>query len=211
MWSKKNLIGQKFGRLTVIEQSKNDRLGNRQWLCKCDCGNTKIIRTHDLKTGKVQSCGCLRLERLKKALTKHGQSDTKLHQVYFKMKGRCYNPKDKNYKDYGGRGIKVCDEWKNDFISFYQWAINNGYKEGLTIDRIDNNGNYETSNCKWATMKEQCRHRRNTRWIEYNGRIQCIETWAEEYNMSRKALDYRLRAGWSIEKALTTPIQQRNK
>ena len=131
----------------------------RRWECKCDCGNVTIVRHGDLRSGRTASCGCYNYE--KKAVVKtHGYSRTKLYHVYTKMKGRCNNPKDKKYAYYGGRGIKVCEQWQENPQVFIQWALNNGYKEGLSIDRIDVNGNYEPDNCRWTDAETQCLNQR---------------------------------------------------
>lgn len=124
------------------------------------------------------------------------------------MKTRCYNKNFMYYCNYGGKGIKICDEWKNDFSKFYKWAINNGYKEGLTIDRINNDGNYEPLNCRWVTRKKQNNNMNKNIIINYNGKKQTISEWADELNLSRIALYYRIRRGWDVEKALTTPLKK---
>ena len=144
-----DLTGQRFGRLTVLERTE------LKWLCKCDCGNKKIVAGGHLVSGDTKSCGCLRI--------KHGMRNTRLYSIWHGMKERCYNTKHKFYKHYGGRGIKVCEEWKNDFQTFADWALSHGYADNLTIDRIDVNGNYEPSNCQWATNAEQQRNKRNSK------------------------------------------------
>ena len=154
-----NLIGQKYGRLTVIERYKNSKNNRVQWKCKCDCGNYKIVTSSDLRSNKIKSCGCLRKEKAiilgKNTNLKHNMTHTRIYRIWISMRNRCYYKKNIAYKNYGKRGIKVCKEWKDDFMNFYNWAINNGYKDDLTIDRIDVNGNYEPNNCRWVDMKQQ--------------------------------------------------------
>lgn len=160
-----NLTGVRFGRLTALEICGIDKTGSTKWKCICDCGNTKIVCASSLKKGNTKSCGCLAKEvsrELAKNLPryKHGKRYTKLWYVWQGMKQRCFNSNNKNYKYYGERGITICDEWKNDFNAFYEWAITNGYTDNLTIDRINNDGNYEPSNCRWVTNAEQQKNKR---------------------------------------------------
>lgn len=173
-----DLTGQRFGRLTVIERAENNKRGNTMWLCKCDCGNTTIVQGTLLKSHASQSCGCLhqeilrqgressyRAERARASRTTHGKSNFRLYAVWSSMIQRCYNPKSGRYKHYGARGITVCDEWRNDFSAFYNWAMANGYDENApygqcTLDRIDVNGNYRPENCRWVDMKTQRQNQR---------------------------------------------------
>ena len=153
-----DITGNKYGKLTVIKfDHSND--GNSYWLCKCECGKETVARGSHLKTGNTKSCGCLSNTRN----VKHNLTYTRLYKTWTNMKGRCYNKKDKNYKHYGGRGIKICDEWRNNFINFYNWSITHGYRDDLTIDRIDVNGNYEPENCRFITIKEQQSNKRNSK------------------------------------------------
>lgn len=158
-----HLEGERYGKLVVMEEAESiySKTGKmiRRWKCKCDCGNITIVRHGYLRNGSTVSCGCYNYEKESAAKT-HGYSRTKLGNVFEGMKQRCNNPKNKNYEKYGGRGIKICTEWLNDPKKFFDWAIKNGYKEGLSIDRIDVNGNYEPDNCRWADNEAQCLNQR---------------------------------------------------
>ena len=198
-----DLTGQRFGYLTVIKKAGKNKSDKILWLCKCDCGKLKIIQGASLKNGRTKSCGCL---RKKGARRTHGFKYTRLYCIWQGIKKRCLNKNTSNYHIYGGRGIKICDEWKNDFKVFHDWAFANGYDENakrgdFTIDRIDVNGNYEPSNCRWATMKEQCRNTRSNKLITYNNETHCLMDWSYIFNINYKTLLYRFKKGWTIEKA----------
>lgn len=207
-----DLTGQRLGRLLVIEKYEGKLYdGRTAWRCKCDCGNICLATTKVLRNGDKQSCGCLRREMLTERNYKHGGSvrnqQERLYHIWLDILRRCKNPKRRNYKDYGGRGIKVCEEWENSYLSFRTWALNNGYNDTLTIDRIDNNGNYCPENCRWVTMKEQNNNKRNNHYITYNGETHTVSEWLEITGIKHSTMYQRLRNGWSIEEALTTPVQ----
>lgn len=156
-----DLTGNRYGKLTVIKRAYKNGSRNTYWLCKCDCGKETTVSAQHLKDGHTTSCGCVHKESLKNSVTTHGLPKHPLYKIYKAMKERTMKEYNKRYKNYGGRGIKICDEWLNDFKAFYEWAINNGYKEGFTIDRVDVNGNYEPPNCRWVTWKKQENNRTN--------------------------------------------------
>lgn len=198
----KDLTTHNFGRLTALHRLHNTK-GKTKWLCVCDCGNFTVVQSYDLTSGHTKSCGCLNRELVYKRSISHGNSNERLYNIYYNMRSRCYNNTDKNYKYYCGRGIEVCKEWLNDFQTFYDWAINNGYNDTLTIDRIDNNKGYSPSNCRWVTNKEQQRNKRNNRNITINGDTRCLKEWCEILNLNYKIVWQRLyKLGWTIEKAL---------
>ena len=207
-----DLTGQRFGRL-VVQKKDETRTKYKYWVCLCDCGVTKSILEGSLKQGYTKSCGCLNAENIKKTKWKsHGGSDTKLYKVWQGMKCRCYAKNATKYKQYGGRGITVCDEWKDDYGAFQAWALANGYREGLTIDREDVNGPYSPENCRWTTNKEQQNNRRDNLMITYNGKTQTLTQWAEETGINEMALRSRIKKlGWSAERALTEPVNFQKK
>lgn len=172
---KPDYTNMRFGRWIVLEKSRKSN--KKSWICKCDCGNIRNVHEDTLLNGHSKSCGCLQKEVTTNRLITHNLSNNRLYTIYYGMKQRCYNKKDKRYKDYGGRGIFIYDGWlgKNGFVNFYNWAMKNGYKENLTIDRIDNNGNYEPLNCKWATKAQQDCNKRTNIFFTFCGVKMCLK------------------------------------
>ncbi len=200
-----NLMGQKFGRLTVIERAENDKYDKTMWLCQCECSKKTIVQGSSLKSGATKSCGCLNKENLKnnnRSLT-HGHTANGIisltYHTWEQMIQRCTNPNNKDYKDYGGRGIKVCKSWLK-FEGFFQDMVKR--PKGLSLDRIDNNGNYCKENCRWATNKEQHRNTRRAILVIIYGVTKPLAEWCEIYNMNYNTVRNRLCYGWTSEEAL---------
>lgn len=172
----------RYGRLVAIKVERIEKKKGAFWLCKCDCGNETVVRGNVLGKNS-SSCGCLKKEQDKENLGRfiNGRMKSRLGKCWYGMKQRCYKKEDVAYKWYGDRGIKVCEEWINSYENFEKWALLNGYQEHLTLDRIDVNGNYEPSNCRWATYKEQSLNKRNTLYIEHNGEIKSLKSVYEMY------------------------------
>lgn len=196
--------GKRFGKLVAIERVENAPNGVAVWKCLCDCGNTTYVRSGNLQSGAVKSCGCLR----KVAYTKtHGMSKSRLYREWAGMIARCTNKKLRSYKHYGAKGINVCGEWKNSFVSFYKWATQNGYANDLTIERKDFCGDYCPENCSWIPKSEQGRNTRKNIVITYNGKTQILDDWCKELGLDYKRTHNRLKKmGWSVERAFTEPV-----
>lgn len=215
-----DLIGQRFGKLVVVEYAGTKTYANGNkfslWLCKCDCGRTKIAIGANLKRGTVTSCGCAVKEAARirgtKGNLKHGHHGERLYNVWKGMKERCNNENHVSYKNYGGRGIGVCEEWNEDYSSFYNWAINAGYDENakrgeLTLDRVDTNGDYCPSNCRWVNQRVQANNRRYNVRIEYNGEAKTLSEWEEDTGLDRRLLYERIYTyHYDVEKAFTKPV-----
>ena len=212
----KDLTGKTFGRLTVIERYDDyvSPSGQRQaqWVCECSCDqhNIIIVRGSHLKTGRTTSCGCVAKEMIKERNITHGRTKTRLYNIWNGIKKRCYNVNDPKYNNYGGRGIAMCDEWKDSFIEFQNWAINSGYCDDLTIDRIDNDGNYEPCNCRWANFVEQNNNRRSNKNITFNGETHNLRQWCIKLSLPYNPIQLRLSRGWTVEEAFTTPVNTTN-
>lgn len=203
-----DIKGQKFGRLTTIEYKGLDKFGKALWLCKCDCGNEITTSSNLLRGGHTRSCGCLQKEavsRTGKSCTIHGATVNgkrdPLYVVWCSIRQRCENINNKDYHNYGERGITVCSEWQT-FMPFREWALENGWQQGLTIDRIDNNSGYRPDNCRFVTIKENNRNKRNNYIVHYGGRDWVLGELAEYYKISPYVLYRRIKLGWPLEKAL---------
>lgn len=204
----KDLTGQRFGKLVVIERYGSHK-GHSQWKCKCDCGNYSIVTTGNLNSGHSKTCGCSYYESKN---IKHGLRHTRLYGVWLNIKRRCYLETKPDYERYGGRGIKMCDDWKNDFASFYEWAYKNGYDENAsymecTLDRINTDKDYSPDNCRWVSNKVQQNNKRNNIILSYKGETKTLSIWAEELDLPYKTLYSRLKyRKWSVEEAFERPI-----
>lgn len=191
---RKNLTGLRFGRLTVLEfVPTEDR--HSHWLCKCDCGNEKTIDAQKLLSFSTKSCGCWKIEKIVKHSTKHNGKGTRLYEIWKNMKQRCLNTHNPHYQDYGGRGIKMCNEWLGDFSTFRDWAFANGYSDDLSIDRIDNNGNYKPTNCRWTDRKNQCNNRRSNIFVVFNNKQITISEASQLTGIHKSTLKDRYRRG----------------
>lgn len=203
-----DLTGQRFGRLTALSRAENSNDRRTRWICRCDCGNEVTVIGRNLRSGATKSCGCFKSEKCRevgKSNTDHGLSHSRLYAIWNGMVRRCHNPKAQRYNDYGGRGIEVCEEWRSDFMAFRAWALENGYREDLSIDRKDNDGNYCPENCRWATDAEQANNMSSNTLISFNGKTKNVKQWSEDTGISYTALISRFSRGWSVERALTTP------
>ncbi len=211
MMSKRiDLTGEKFDRLKVISYVGTNKNGQALWQCECKCGKKIVTKGKYLRNGDTKSCGCLVKEvaskRMNERNTKHGKRNTRLYAIWHGMKQRTQEKTNKAYEKYGGRGIKLCEEW-NDFNKFEKWALENGYMHSLTLDRKDNDGDYCPQNCRWTTYKTQANNRSNNVVIEYNGETKTVSQWAEEKGLRSDTLRSRLNRGWDITNALETPVQ----
>lgn len=195
--------GEKYGKLTILKLAKiveyinpkGRKLQKKYYECLCECGKKAIIYQGKLTSGQTKSCGCI--------THKHNLHNSRIYNIYAGMKKRCFSITQKDFKNYGGRGITVCDEWKNDFLTFYNWAIKNGYNDTLTLDRINYNRNYCPENCRWATPKEQANNKRSNLILNYNNESHNVTQWAEKLNIPRHLIYQRIYAGWKTNEVLS--------
>ena len=204
---RENLIGRKYGYLTVIGDAGRTKKYEHLWLCKCECGNTKITRGNRLKTGSCKSCGCYQKQQVAKANTRHGKSRTKLYKVWSTMIQRCENSNVQEYKNYGQLGISVCSEW-HDFETFEKWSMLNGYTEGLTIDRINNQGNYNPRNCRWVSYTVQANNKQSNHLVTIGDETKTISEWCRVYHINDSTVRSRLSYGWDEVEAITTKVKK---
>lgn len=187
-----DLTGKTFGYLTPIKLLPKTKHGKNRWLCKCKCGKFATPITYNLTHGITLSCGCIRHDPSHETYT-HGKSKERIYSIYLGMKKRCYNTNEKSYPRYGGKGITICAEWLNDFMSFYNWSMANGYNDSLSIDRIDNLKGYSPDNCRWITMADQAKNKSNNTYISHNGETKIIADWCRELNFPEGAAHQRYR------------------
>ena len=191
-----DITGNRYGKLTAVRYSHTAKNYMQYWVFKCDCGNEITTRKTAVISGHCKSCGCMQKEvaakEVVKTSIKHNHSNTRLYNIWKGMISRCTLD---GYKHYSEKGIKVCEEWRSDFMNFYNWAVSNGYNNKLTIDRIDSNGNYEPSNCRWATMREQAQNTSRNHFITHNGERKCIAEWCRELNIRTSTFCQRMKNG----------------
>lgn len=210
MSASRDLIGKRFGNLVVTRKLKVNSHRETEWLCICDCGNEYISTSNRLTTGKTTQCRECSFKQIAVSNTKHGCEPKRLWQTYQNMKTRCNNENYILYSRYGGRGIKVCDEWERSFSSFKEWAFKSGYSDELTLDRIDNDKGYSPENCKWSTVREQANNRHTNRILVLNGVSDTMANWSRKINIPYWVIQERLdRKGWSEERALTEPWKKK--
>ena len=201
------MIGKKFGKLTVVsEMDEKGRQGNTLYSCMCDCGKVKQALGVELRRGGIKSCGACNRDAIRErgvVLYKD-----RIYRIWDAMKQRCYNPNNLAYHNYGGRGVGICSEWRHNYLAFLRWSNSNGYAEKLEIDRIDNDGDYEPSNCKWSTHTEQQRNRRDNLYITINGVTKCLQEWSIDSGINHGTLQRRYSVGWRGEKLLS-PVNKK--
>lgn len=192
--------GERYGRWSIVEEAEPSK-GHRRFLCRCDCGNTAVVPLGCLVAGSSKSCGCYENDVKTALKTKHGGTYTRLYDIWRDMKRRCSNPHRKAYKHYGGRGITFCEEWR-EFARFRSWAEASGYRDDLTLERSNCNGNYEPANCCWIPLSDQNSNRRSSRMITFQGETKSLNRWADQYGIKYTTLCGRLNRGISIAEAI---------
>lgn len=201
-----DLTGQTFGRLLVIGEVGKNKAGHYMWNCKCECGKSKVVNSYHLRSGAIKSCGCLRVDRNvafnKATKVTHGKRYTRLYNIWRGIKYRTKTKTSSKYAEYGERGITICQAWEDDFQSFYDWAMANGYADDLTLDRKDNDGPYSPENCRWATAKVQGNNRRSNTSITHNGKTLTLAQWADELGIPRARIYKRAEANLPVEEIL---------
>lgn len=207
-----DLTGQRFGHLVAIRPEGRSDDGKVLWICRCDCGNTATVRSSLLNSGHTKSCGCMKSEKLgefnRETKTTHHETKTRLYREWRGMRRRCSAASGEKHENYVKRGIAVCTEWTNSFEAFRDWALANGYRDDLTLDRIDNDGNYCPQNCRWVTMEVQNNNRRINRYIKHNNETRTIAQWAKLAGLHVDTLRDRLERGWNFERAITTETRK---
>lgn len=217
---KTDLTGHRYGRLLAVRFEKTGKHYTNYWKCICDCGNVSTVSIAALRSGGTKSCGCLSREKIVMRRTKHGETKGPagqkknyhpLYGVWCSMRSRCFCETDHAFKNYGARGISVCQEWINDFLAFKNWCLFNGWRKGLQLDRVDNNGNYQPDNCRFVTPKVNCNNKRVNVMIEFNGTSRTLGEWATFLGLKYTTLRARIfDHGYSIEKALTPGLFKTN-
>lgn len=201
--NKSDMIGKRFGELIVVAYAgKEEKSKKSTYLCRCNCGKSKIINGVSLKRGLTKSCGCLKSKLTSERTTTHGKSKHPLFRGWWNMKDRCYNKKNKSYHRYGGRGIYVCEEWKNSISAFMLWAEKNGWEKGLSLERKDNSKGYSPENCAFVSAKKQANNRRDNKTLSFNGETKTVAQWGDALNIKASTIRYRIKAGWSTKKSL---------
>ena len=203
-----DMTGRVCGKLTVIEQADRNTLGQALWRCVCECGNECVTTGVYLRSGHTKSCGCLCADKLRDIRTTHGDSTARLYRIWKDILRRCEDPRRRGYVDYGGRGIKICDEWKS-YEAFKEWALSNGYNDALSIDRINNDEGYCPSNCQWTDDVTQANNKRSNRLITIEDKTMTMAQWSRETGISYGALQRRISSGWDPADAVTLPIGNR--
>ena len=211
-----DLTGQRFGMLVVVKHEGFNKSRNALWKCICDCGEFAVVASGDLRRKRggrksgcgTISCGCLRKTEPAKANTKHGMFGTRIYTIWSGMIARCENTRHRSFANYGGRGIRVCDEWRASFEAFHLWAAENGYDDTLTIDRVDNDRGYSPDNCRFASNDDQQRNKRNNRLLTARGKTMTLAEWADETGINPATIGWRLNAGWSVEDALFNEVRR---